>query len=240
MRLHVGGLAPDVRTDEVAARFAPFGRVQGVELVTKYQTHSFAYVDLEATDEQLEKCVKAYAHSKWRGRQLSVAPAKPDYLEWEASRSAIWAEWEASHPATSGVGHNPEPAPVPLAAEIEELYVRRGRGAPFVVARPRVTNMHVRSFEMAAALAKADPPGAAQGRAVERWDANNNEDADVSVGSSSALDSDDELEEGKESRWINDGGDYTDEVEDDEEAVELMAEEEGDDDDDDDDDDDEE
>lgn len=83
MRLHLGGLAPDVRDDEVAARFASFGTVHGVEVMRDDMAacRGFAYVDLESTEEQMEKCLKVYSGSKWRGRTLSIGLARPSYRE---------------------------------------------------------------------------------------------------------------------------------------------------------------
>ena len=83
MRLHVGGLVPEVRDDEVVARFAPFGVVRRVDVVRDDSAacRGFACVDLEATEAQLEQCVKVYSKSKWRGRKLTVGPAKPHYID---------------------------------------------------------------------------------------------------------------------------------------------------------------
>ena len=82
-RLHVGGLAPDVAEADLAARFAPFGEVRAVEVVrdASHACRGFAYVDLQAESSQIEKAIKVYSRSKWRGRQLTVGPAHPSFLE---------------------------------------------------------------------------------------------------------------------------------------------------------------
>ena len=104
----MGGLAPDVGGDELRARFAQFGRVGSVDVIcdpdaspatttTAATTcRGFAYVDLEISDEALQKCIKVYSGSKWRGRQLTVQLAEPHYLKrLEEERAAMAEEQKA-------------------------------------------------------------------------------------------------------------------------------------------------
>ena len=87
VRLHVGGLPENVRDDELATRFKPFGTVLGVELALANTPgasgcRGFGYVDLLSSEEQVQRCIKTYKGTRWRGRQLSIEPARPHYLKW--------------------------------------------------------------------------------------------------------------------------------------------------------------
>ena len=143
-RLHVGGLSPDVLETDVAQLFAPFGKVRTVELVRDAETagcRGFAYVSLEATDEQVNKCFKDYARAKWRGRQLTVAQARPSYLE------RLQAEWDERLQAEVDTAEKLAAVPewqgaTAPASEWTELSVRRGYAAPLIVVKPGVTNQH--------------------------------------------------------------------------------------------------
>ena len=147
-RLFVGGLAPDVRADDVQARFARFGTVRSTEVVCDDGVcRGFAYVDLEVTESNLQQCLKVYTGTKWRGRALIVEPARPDYL------SRLQEEWDEAQEATVAAEDCPQdeeapsadasPLPEPVTAT-KELWVKRGREAPFVLARPGVSNTHRR------------------------------------------------------------------------------------------------
>lgn len=49
-----------------------------------------AYIDIEPKDAAaLQKCLRAYNHSKWRGHEMRVEPAQPSYLQ------RLQKEWEA-------------------------------------------------------------------------------------------------------------------------------------------------
>ena len=86
MRLHVGGLVPEVLEADLEARFKPFGTVSAVDIIRgngfgDSGCRGFAYVTLDADEGQLARCIKVYNRAKWRGRTLSVEEAKPSYLE---------------------------------------------------------------------------------------------------------------------------------------------------------------
>ena len=107
-RLYVGGFPPDVRESELAARFAPFGKVCATQLICDSATgapRGFGYVTLEAEEAAVERCLKVYRGTKWRGQPLHVQPANESYLarlqrEWqqaaadeaEAALAAVEAE----------------------------------------------------------------------------------------------------------------------------------------------------
>ena len=84
VRLYVGGLAPNLSACDLKARFASFGSVRGVEIARSALSHDecrgFAYVDLEANEAALIRCMKAYSGTKWHGRQLVVEYARSDYM----------------------------------------------------------------------------------------------------------------------------------------------------------------
>ena len=83
-RLYVGGLAPEVTADEVEARFRSFGHIRGVQLVRDglgdNNCRGFAFVDWEVSEASLARCMRLYAKTKWRGRQLVIEPARMDYM----------------------------------------------------------------------------------------------------------------------------------------------------------------
>ena len=90
-RLYVGGFPPDVRESELAARFAPFGKVCATQLICDSATgapRGFGYVTLEAEEAAVERCLKVYRGTKWRGQPLHVQPANESYL------ARLQREWQ--------------------------------------------------------------------------------------------------------------------------------------------------
>ena len=86
--LYIGGLAPDVRDEDLSDRFARFGQVVGV---SNLACRGFAHVSLRATEQALAECVKVYTGATWRGRRLVVEAARPGYLERLQARShCLW------------------------------------------------------------------------------------------------------------------------------------------------------
>ncbi len=164
VRLYVGGLPTSVDERELAARFTPFGAVIACEfLAPKPQgiadfppvRRGFAYVELDADDGAIKKCLsvvravmqhmhatfghpcrrRQYQHSKWKGHQLRVEMAHPDYLarlkrEWEVAQETEAAE-EAKAEATEAEREPPSKKPLyfPIPGrkrKVEILYgVRR-------------------------------------------------------------------------------------------------------------------
>jgi hypothetical protein len=68
VRLYVGGLPPDVSAEQLAQRFAPFGRVEGADLALPQAAgagaapqpgcRGFGYVELEPQDDAaLRRCL---------------------------------------------------------------------------------------------------------------------------------------------------------------------------------------
>ena len=92
-RLYVGGFPPDVRERELAARFAPFGKVCATQLICDSATARRArfgglHVTLEAEEAAVERCLKVYRGTKWRGQPLHVQPANESYL------ARLQREWQ--------------------------------------------------------------------------------------------------------------------------------------------------
>lgn len=86
-RLFVGGLFPGVTEDDIIERFKRFGEITGVEIKNKKTTdtaslgNTFAYIDLNITDENLAKCFSLYNKTKWKGLSLRIQLAKEDFLK---------------------------------------------------------------------------------------------------------------------------------------------------------------
>lgn len=86
-RLFVGGLFPDVTDEDIFERFKRFGDVTGVEIKKKKTTdiaslgNTFAYIDLNITEENLSKCISLYNKTKWKGFLLRIQLAKEDFLK---------------------------------------------------------------------------------------------------------------------------------------------------------------
>lgn len=86
-RLFVGGLFPGVTEDDIIERFKRFGEITGVEIKKKKTTdtaslgNTFAYIDLNITDENLSKCFSLYNKTKWKGLSLRIQLAKEDFLK---------------------------------------------------------------------------------------------------------------------------------------------------------------
>lgn len=86
-RLFVGGLFPGVTEDDIIERFKRFGEITGVEIKNKKTTdtaslgNTFAYIDLNITDENLSKCFSLYNKTKWKGLSLRIQLAKEDFLK---------------------------------------------------------------------------------------------------------------------------------------------------------------
>lgn len=125
-RLYVGGFPPDVRESELAARFAPFGKVCATQLICDSATgapRGFGYVTLEAEEAAVERCLKVYRGTKWRGQPLHVQPANESYLarlqrEWQ---QAAADEAEAALAAAEAKAERAEVARRQMEAQLVRL-----------------------------------------------------------------------------------------------------------------------
>ncbi|KAI9360446.1 hypothetical protein DFJ73DRAFT_815818 [Zopfochytrium polystomum] len=83
-RLHVSGLMNTISASDLRSRFTPFGEVLQLDLKPggpDKDFRGFSYVTLKTTGSALRRCLSVYKHTKWRGMQLRVELAKPDFLE---------------------------------------------------------------------------------------------------------------------------------------------------------------
>ncbi|KAI8806396.1 hypothetical protein BJ742DRAFT_363148 [Cladochytrium replicatum] len=81
-RLFVAGLHGDVDSAQLAARFQPFGDVIDVALARSALDGScrgFAHIGIIIAPSKLKKCLTVYSGTKWKGMQLKVEEAKPDF-----------------------------------------------------------------------------------------------------------------------------------------------------------------
>eukprot|EP00236_Picocystis_salinarum_P002982 CAMPEP_0183830970 /NCGR_PEP_ID=MMETSP0807_2-20130328/4342_1 /TAXON_ID=88271 /ORGANISM="Picocystis salinarum, Strain CCMP1897" /LENGTH=676 /DNA_ID=CAMNT_0026076373 /DNA_START=295 /DNA_END=2325 /DNA_ORIENTATION=- len=95
VRIHVGGLTPQVTHELLSRRFEPFGEVSAVHLAPPSahgMWRGFGFVTLRPhSEKELRKCLLAYHRCKWMGGTMRVQKAKPDFRErlrheWEQER----------------------------------------------------------------------------------------------------------------------------------------------------------
>lgn len=103
VRLYVGGLPPDIKPNELSARFTPFGKVESCELIppksgwlftANDNCRGFAYVELTPKDEvSLSRCLSLVS-MKFSMLYLHMAqPCLPFHgahsLPWPLCRSML-------------------------------------------------------------------------------------------------------------------------------------------------------
>jgi hypothetical protein len=88
MRLFISGIPPDTAVEELAQRLSPFGQVLAVNQAAVKVVggatfvRNFVHVDMVPADEKaLDRCIKAYNGSNWKGHKLCCQTAHPTYLE---------------------------------------------------------------------------------------------------------------------------------------------------------------
>ncbi|XP_066919379.1 nucleolar protein 8-like [Clytia hemisphaerica] len=96
-RVFVGGLAPEVKEEELRDRFKSFGTTSDVCLFQKKTSDgviskTFGYVNLTTTEQQLRKCFAIFGGTKWKGHSLKVQLAKDDFMK------RLQKEWENPEP----------------------------------------------------------------------------------------------------------------------------------------------
>jgi len=147
-RLHVGGLPADVDEQELKRRFQPFGDIVAAEVIRATdsgESRGFGYVSLLASAAEVERSIKAYTGTRWRGQKLTVWYAHESYLdrlerEWEEARSEC--EVAAAAAAENVVAWD----------RTTSLRVRPSRLVPVITAKPGKTNRHKRKFDVPAVL----------------------------------------------------------------------------------------
>lgn len=147
-RLHVGGLPADVDEQELKRRFQPFGDIVAAEVIRATdsgESRGFGYVSLLASEAEVERSIKAYTGTRWRGQKLTVWYAHESYLdrlerEWEEARSEC--EVAAAAAAENVVAWD----------RTTSLRVRPSQLVPVITAKPGKTNRHKRKFGVPAVL----------------------------------------------------------------------------------------
>lgn len=144
-RLFVGNLSSTVKQDELREKFARFGKVEDVEVHTRRDESgnpfkTFAYLDMDLSQENLVSCIKTYHGAKWKGSEMLVQVAKESYIQRiqreakslqskkeESSEAALLSQ----HPNNSGSNR-----PVCVKVENIEEKFRRLAGQPGHVEKP--------------------------------------------------------------------------------------------------------
>ncbi|XP_014781332.1 nucleolar protein 8 [Octopus bimaculoides] len=83
-RLFIGGLFDNVTECELKDRFKHFGKVSEIEIRNKKDESgkpikTFAYININTTDEKLKSCMKALNCTKWRSHEMKIEIAKPSF-----------------------------------------------------------------------------------------------------------------------------------------------------------------
>uniref|UniRef100_A0A8C5PJD1 Nucleolar protein 8 n=1 Tax=Leptobrachium leishanense TaxID=445787 RepID=A0A8C5PJD1_9ANUR len=84
-RLYIGGIGPSVTDIELTERFGKFGKVDGVEIISRKDEHgtplkTFAYLNINVSDVNLKKCISTLNKTKWKGGLLQIEMAKESFL----------------------------------------------------------------------------------------------------------------------------------------------------------------
>lgn len=84
-RIFISKLPENVTNSDLQSKFSHYGTVTSTEInqrknaVDESQSF-FAYINLETTDGELQKCFKDFAHKKWQGEYIDVQIAKESFL----------------------------------------------------------------------------------------------------------------------------------------------------------------
>jgi len=158
-RLHIGGLPTDITDEELPRRFQPFGEVLSSEVVRNSddgQSRGFGYVTLRAFEAEVQRCVKAYTGTRWRGQKLAVGVANESYMD---RLQREWAEQlEVDEAAAVYDETHADDTVVEVCDPKAAVHIRAGPFAALVEAKPGVTNKHKRSFGVPASLAAKSLP----------------------------------------------------------------------------------
>merc|ERR1712176_1548991 len=85
-RIFIGGLSPDVKENDIKEKFKSFGKASDVYLVKKKDKSgevlkTFGYLNLETSEQRLNKCFTVFGGTKWKGHCLKVQLAKDDFMK---------------------------------------------------------------------------------------------------------------------------------------------------------------
>ncbi|KNC76008.1 hypothetical protein SARC_11481 [Sphaeroforma arctica JP610] len=77
------GVSDTVNDDELKARFNSFGQVTDVHIAVDTLTNTrrgFAYVQMECTNASLKRCMSLLNGTRWKGKELHLALARPRFV----------------------------------------------------------------------------------------------------------------------------------------------------------------
>ncbi|KAL6597683.1 hypothetical protein LY90DRAFT_672972 [Neocallimastix californiae] len=83
-RLFVGGIADDCTEKDLNGRFERFGKILTVDIpqdVVSGKPKGFGYISIKITEQSFKRCVSLLNKTKWRGKELKIEEAKPDYMQ---------------------------------------------------------------------------------------------------------------------------------------------------------------
>ncbi|GAA5816670.1 hypothetical protein MFLAVUS_010200 [Mucor flavus] len=82
-KIFIGGLTASVTENEIKERFSKFGRVDSVSVAknAEGECRGFAHMHIFTTAKQWDSCLSVYNGAKWRGQELKLEEAKPDWKE---------------------------------------------------------------------------------------------------------------------------------------------------------------
>lgn len=139
-RLFVGNLSSSVKENELREKFQRFGDVENVEMHSKRDDSgntfkTFAYLDLNITQEKLVNCIKTYHGTKWKGTEIVVQVAKESYIQriQREAKSSKLKEPDSFDAATSQHSSNLKRAQAPspqvkvekASSDEEEVWQRK-------------------------------------------------------------------------------------------------------------------
>ncbi|KZT21154.1 hypothetical protein NEOLEDRAFT_1158301 [Neolentinus lepideus HHB14362 ss-1] len=85
-RLHISGVTPSIKPEDLAARFQAFGvnatSVEGFDKLDAVgQPRGYGYVEVVGKEEGVKRCITALSGTIWKGAKLRIGDAKPDFRE---------------------------------------------------------------------------------------------------------------------------------------------------------------
>jgi len=86
-RIFVSGLYSGVTQQDIENRFSKYGQVKSVEIKERKSDDedivlsTFAFINLQASKDELSKCFNQLSGTTWKGSQLRVQPAKESFLD---------------------------------------------------------------------------------------------------------------------------------------------------------------
>ncbi|ORX48154.1 hypothetical protein BCR36DRAFT_355054 [Piromyces finnis] len=83
-RLFIGGIADDCTEKDLNGRFERFGKILTVDIPQDSlsgRPKGFGYISIKITEQSYKRCVSLLNKTKWRGKELKIEEAKPDYMQ---------------------------------------------------------------------------------------------------------------------------------------------------------------